>query len=206
MTFTMNNNLKPTKNNLGATNTRKNGVFTPENCKKCLDGFAKGLPMRIVAQRAGIMERTLRDWIENGHREEEDFELGHLGYQTEKAFFYVEAKRHTAIWTARQLGLIQKAAEDPMFWKAAAHLLATSDNELFGRKSTVTLDSTQKKEITVRFVSEGEWKGETLEADLVESVPRIASGDDDSVEGAFADENDESSEDDEEDNKDPGDE
>jgi hypothetical protein len=156
-------------------------MFTADNRCKIYEAMEKGLPRKIASQLAGVTDPTVNDWMMHGKRDQEDFELGHLDYQTEHAQFYSECHKCVAKFIQAQWENLAEAAKDPINWRANTFLLEKVDDELFGRRMKVNVDQKNETTYNVRIVSSAEWTGKpaiapppdpnTLDADFITDLP-----------------------------------
>ena len=161
---------------------RESKAFTPDKLCMIYDALEKGLPLKVAAELAGILERTVYNWMSDGKRDEDQYEDGDLDHQTGKAEFYSTARRCVAKFVSGRYEKLIEAANDSFNWKANVKLLEWIDNELFGRKQSVTMDVQETKAITVTVVNSQKWMKEP------EEMPALPPGD--VVEGEFTDDTD----------------
>ena len=161
----------------GKLKRRESKAFRPEVICKIYDALEEGAPIQVASELAGVIARTVHSWMSQGKIDEQDLEDGHLDHQTAHAEFYIECRRCIAKYIMGRLKKIKEAGDDPFNWKANTQLLIYVDNELFGRKQTVTMDVQETREITVTIVDSSTWMK------TPPSVPAITSGD--VVEGTY---------------------
>jgi hypothetical protein len=100
----------------------RNTKLTPETQKVICDSIAAGIDRKHSALRAGTSARTVRMWLQNARRPRA---------KAEYVAFAAAMKKAEADAVARNVALIQKAAQDGT-WTAAAWWLERRHPDLYG--------------------------------------------------------------------------
>jgi hypothetical protein len=146
-------------------------AFQPETLEKIYESLEGGLPMKLAAQNAGILENTAYRWIEDGLRDEKDYEDGCLEHRTDKAVFYVRCKQAAVGFMRSRIENINKAGDETINWRANTFSLEKLDDELFGKRQTINHAGGQQNKLIIEVVSSQKWLGED------DNPLQIASGD-----------------------------
>lgn len=113
----------------GNGNGNGNGVgrptsLTPEVRKMLVDNVKIGMPFREAALAAGVSERSFHNWKIRGEKEKSG----------EFFLFVQELKEAEGTAQRALLARIQKAAQSPKTWQAAAWILERRHPDLYGQK------------------------------------------------------------------------
>jgi hypothetical protein len=109
----------PPKDTTPAVKARRPVGFNAETCREVVNGVRAGLPYKHAAERAGLAERTLYNWLTKGQQEEDG------PYRQ----FMQDIKEAAAEFVESCVGHIKAACVDS--WQAAAWLMERKHPDQF---------------------------------------------------------------------------
>jgi len=123
--------------------TKKDGtLFSPrgltdEVFEQLLDATRAGAGLNIAAQVVGISPWTVRRWLREAAILESQGADPDSDIRLRLAFALPKARAERAVTALKQL---EKAAQDPRYWTAAAWYLERTYPEIYGRQDRAPLD------------------------------------------------------------------
>lgn len=154
-------------------------VFNEYNKQSMYAHLRKGLHYKTAAGLTGVSERTANGWYQQGKKDQEDFELEFLDYQTEKAVYYTQCNIAKSEFIAKGVEKIANSED----WRGTQWLLITNE-EGYRPPQKVDINKTNTNKIVFEVVDSATWKKDLVE-DGVE-VPLI--NDADTFEGEYVEE------------------
>ncbi len=114
--------------------------LTPALQQAICNSLASGTYIETAAAEHGINKQTLYDWFKRGNADEEPYRA-----------FLDAVKRVEANAEQNALALINRAAEDPKHWMAAAWRLERKHPDRWGRRDKVDMDIGGKVDVAHHF-------------------------------------------------------
>lgn len=162
--------------------------FTEHKRKIILAYILEGMSPRSAAILAEVSPRTFYYWMEDGQKELEDFEDGHVDILGEKGQFLMNVGRAQIKWAYNERKDIRKALmKDPKYSSVYIKLLEAEFPEYLGKTKTVEV----KGEVEIRYnvaVLEGDaWTQRQITQAEENETSTTSFGDEETIEAEYAD-------------------